>query len=170
MFAVTGAWKEPVPGWTVSKNTLQGFLMGAGKGVIRRLPVAKELIYDYIPVDLVVNNLVTAAYAVNHDRYGKNFLFMSFKYVSCTIVSCYSQKELKVYHCTSSTRNPFKWITIEPQINSYLHKYPLRSAVWYPCLKLLPSIFMFRLSAIFMHFIPGYILDTVTKLTGGRPM
>ncbi|CAD1470270.1 unnamed protein product [Heterotrigona itama] len=145
---ITGAWKEPVPGWTVSKNTLQGFLMGAGKGVIRRLPVAKELIYDYIPVDLVVNNLITAAYAVNHD----------------------SKKELKVYHCTSSTRNPFKWITIEPQINSYLHKYPLQSAVWYPCLKLLPSIFMFKLSAIFIHLIPGYILDIVTKLAGGRPI
>ncbi|KOX67582.1 hypothetical protein WN51_09018 [Melipona quadrifasciata] len=148
IFAVTGAWKEPVPGWTVSKNSLQGFLMGAGKGVIRRLPVAKELIYDYIPVDLVVNNLITAAYAVN----------------------CNSQKELKVYHCTSSTRNPFKWITIEPQINSYLHKYPLQNAVWYPYLKLLPSIFIFKLSAIFMHLIPGYILDTVTKLVGGRPV
>lgn len=80
IFTVTGAWKEPVPGWTVSKNSLQGFLMGAGKGVIRRLPIAKELIYDYIPVDLVVNNLITAAYAVNCNRYCKNFLFMSFKY------------------------------------------------------------------------------------------
>lgn len=59
---VTGAWKEPVPGWTISKNGPQGFLMGASKGVIRRLPVGKELVYDYIPVDVVVNSLVAAGF------------------------------------------------------------------------------------------------------------
>lgn len=75
-----------------------------------------------------------------------------------------------MYHCTSGTRNPFKWANIEPKINYYLHKYPLQSAVWYPYLKLLPSIFMFRLSAIFVHLIPAYILDMVARLTGGRPM
>ncbi|OAD57820.1 hypothetical protein WN48_01515 [Eufriesea mexicana] len=113
---VTAAWKEPVPGWTTSKNGPQGFLMGASKGVIRRLPIAKNLIYDYIPVDIVVNNLIVAAYAVDQDR------------------------------------------------------YPLQSAVWYPHLKFVSSIFLFKLSAIFVHFIPAYILDTITKLAGGRPI
>lgn len=61
---VIGAWKEPVPGWTISKNGPQGFLMGAAKGVIRRLPVASDLIYDYIPVDTVVNNLLAAGFYV----------------------------------------------------------------------------------------------------------
>lgn len=59
---VIGAVKEPMPGWTVSKNGPQGFMMGAAKGIIRRLPVGKKLIYDYIPVDIVVNNLIAAAY------------------------------------------------------------------------------------------------------------
>ena len=145
---ITAAWKEPVPGWTISKNGPQGFLMGASKGVVRRLPVAKNLIYDYIPVDIVVNNLIAAAYAVDRD----------------------GGRELKVFHCTSSTSNPFKWLTVETKINHFLHKYPLRSAVWYPHLKLLPSIFLFRLSALFVHMIPAYILDTVTKLGGGRPI
>lgn len=145
---ITGAWKEPVPGWTISKNGPQGFLMGASKGVVRRLPVDKHLICDYIPIDIVVNSLIIAAFAVHRDN-------------------C---KELKVYHCTSSTCNPFKWETVETKINCYLHKFPLRSAVWYPHLKLVSSIFLFRLSAIFVHLIPAYILDTVTKLAGGRPI
>lgn len=59
---VVAAWKEPVPGWTISKNGPQGFIMGAAKGVVRRLPVNKNLVYDYIPVDIVVNNLVVAGY------------------------------------------------------------------------------------------------------------
>lgn len=60
-FIVTAAWKEPIPGWTISKNGPQGFLMGASKGVIRRLPVATNLIYDYIPIDIVVNQLIVSA-------------------------------------------------------------------------------------------------------------
>ena len=68
MFVVTGSWKEPLPGWTTSKNGPQGFLMGASKGVVRRLPVAKDLIYDYIPVDTVVNSLLAAAFSVAQDR------------------------------------------------------------------------------------------------------
>lgn len=60
--SVIGSWKEPIPGWTISKNGPQGFLMGAAKGVIRRLPVGTELVYDYIPVDIVVNELIAAGF------------------------------------------------------------------------------------------------------------
>lgn len=42
--------------------------MGASKGVVRRLPIAKNLIYDYIPVDIVVNSLIVSAYNVDRDR------------------------------------------------------------------------------------------------------
>lgn len=145
---ITGAWKEPSPGWTISKNGPQGFIMGAGKGVVRRLPIAKTLTYDYIPVDIVVNALIVAAYAVNRD----------------------GGKEVKTYHCTSSTVNPFKWINVEKEINTFLHQFPLNGAVWYPYLKFLPSLFLFKLSAIFVHMIPAYILDTITRLCGGRPI
>lgn len=149
---ITGAWKEPMPGWTISKNGPHGFLVGASKGVVRRLPVAVDLIYDYIPVDIVVNSIIAAAHAVD-----------SAEDVSRT-------REVKIYHCTSSTSNPFRWENIEHRINSYLHQYPIPSAVWYPHLKLSPSLFMFRISALFVHMFPAYILDTVTKLAGGRPI
>ncbi|KAJ8687689.1 hypothetical protein QAD02_023483 [Eretmocerus hayati] len=145
---IVGAWREPLPGWTISKNGPQGFLMGASKGVVRRLPVAKDLIYDYIPVDIVVNSLLVAAYSIERDR----------------------PKEMKIYHLTSSTCMPFKWSNVTDRMNKYLHDYPLMSAVWYPSLKLLPSLFWFRISAFFVHMIPAYILDTVTRLAGGKPI
>ncbi|XP_044261521.1 putative fatty acyl-CoA reductase CG8306 [Tribolium madens] len=145
---IIGAWKEPIPGWTISKNGPQGFLMGAAKGVIRRLPVGKSLIYDYIPVDVVVNNLLAAGYsAANHQA-----------------------KQVEVYHCTSSTRNPFSWILIEDRINNYLHEYPLKSAVWYPYLKFLPSVTWYKISAFFVHILPAILLDFVTRVAGGRPI
>lgn len=64
-FKVVAAWKEPIPGWTNSKNGPQGFLMGASKGVVRRLPVNENLVYDYIPVDVVVNQLLVTGYHVS---------------------------------------------------------------------------------------------------------
>lgn len=36
--------------------------MGAGKGVVRRLPANPDLIADYIPVDVVVNGILVGAY------------------------------------------------------------------------------------------------------------
>lgn len=106
---ITGSWKEPVPGWTISKNGPQGFLMGASKGVIRRLPIGSGLIYDYIPVDTVVNQiLVTGQYVWRKQS-----------------------NEISIFHCTSSTTQPFKWEGVQDKINGYLHKYPLKGAVWY---------------------------------------
>lgn len=145
---VVGSWNEPIPGWTISKNGPQGFLMGAAKGVIRRLPVGKKLIYDYIPVDIVINHLIVAGFHAGLTK----------------------TKKVEVYQCTSSTRNPFRWADVEDKVNFYLHKYPLNSAVWYPNLKFLPSLTLYKISAIFVHIIPAMILDTVTRITGGRPI
>lgn len=145
---IVGAWKEPTAGWTISKNGPQGFLMGAAKGVIRRLPVAKELIYDYIPVDIVINNLLAAGFHAGLTKPSK----------------------VTVYHATSSTRHPFRWSSVEDRFNSYLHNWPLKSAVWYPYMKFLPSITWYKISALFVHFFPAIILDTVTRLSGGRPI
>lgn len=82
--------------------------MGASKGVIRRLPVGTSLIYDYIPIDTVVNQVLVTAQHVNVKH----------------------SSEISIFHCTSSTVNPFKWEGVEHKVNAYLHKYPLKSAVW----------------------------------------
>lgn len=42
--------------------------MGASKGVIRRLPIGTGLIYDYIPVDTVVNQILVTAWRINSKR------------------------------------------------------------------------------------------------------
>lgn len=46
----------------MSKNGPQGFIMGASKGVIRRLPVNTTLIYDYIPIDVVINTIISGTW------------------------------------------------------------------------------------------------------------
>ncbi|KAK6633634.1 hypothetical protein RUM44_004241 [Polyplax serrata] len=145
---IVGAWQEPVPGWTISKNGPQGFIMGASKGVIRRLPVRKDLVYDYIPVDIVVKSLIVAGWHA----------------------ATSGAKGPLIFHCTSSTSKPFTWILVDGHVNKSLRGFPLKSAVWYPTLKLLPSLTLFRISAIIFHIIPAFFLDTMLRVTGGRPM
>lgn len=82
--------------------------MGASRGVIRRLPIAPELIYDYIPVDVVVNQVLVTGYHVHQKR----------------------SNELSIFHCTSSTTQPFKWQMIKDTLNGHLREYPLKGAVW----------------------------------------
>ncbi|KAI4502948.1 hypothetical protein M0802_001992 [Mischocyttarus mexicanus] len=82
---------------------------------------------------------------------------------------CYGT-DVKVYHCTSSTTNPFKWEFIESKITKFLRDFPLVKAVWYPNLKFVNSIALFKLSAFFVHIIPALILDTLNRLNGKRPI
>lgn len=83
MLLVTAAWQQPVPGWTVSKNGPQGFFMGASKGVLRRLPLDPSLIMDYIPVDVVVNAIITTGYYVNALKWVTPPKFISHLTICC---------------------------------------------------------------------------------------
>jgi len=145
---ITASWHEPVPGWTNSKNGPQGFMMGASKGVVRRLPIGLSTVYDYIPVDVVVNEIIICAQYVHK----------------------INNQQLSIFHCTSSTTNPFRWDMVAGRIDEFLRKSPMKSAIWYPSLKFHTSLFMYKLSAIFFHFIPAFFLDMVLRLTGGRPI
>lgn len=122
--------------------------MGAAKGVVRRLPVNKDLVYDYIPVDIVINELIVAGWHAARTK----------------------SPETLVFHCTSSTTRPFTWSQVQDQMNKKLTDFPLKSAIWYPTMKLLPSLTLFRIASIFVHFIPAIFLDLLVRLGGGRPM
>lgn len=132
----------------MSKNGPQGFFLGAAKGVLRRVPTSTKIVYDYIPVDVVVNNIIAATY---------------------NAAICQTSK-VQIYHCTSSTRKPFTWSIVEDQLNPILQAYPLMSAVWYPYIKFVPFIFWFKFSAFFFHIIPGFLLDNLIRVSGGKPM
>lgn len=144
---IVGAWREPEPGWTISRNGPQGFFMGAANGVVRRLPVDENLIYDYIPVDVVVNYILVAGWDTANQK----------------------PQQTPVYHVTSSTCNPFRWNCLSSQMTNILHDYPSAKAIWYPTLKLLPSIQLYKISSYIFHFIPALFFDAMLKVTGQRP-
>lgn len=62
MSIVTGAWREPVPGWVDNISGITGIMMEIGRGTIRSIICDDQLIVDIVPVDIVVNTLIAAAW------------------------------------------------------------------------------------------------------------
>lgn len=59
---VTAAWKEPFEGWIDNLSGISGIMMEIGRGTIRSIICKDSYIIDVIPVDVVVNTLITAAW------------------------------------------------------------------------------------------------------------
>lgn len=78
--------------------------MGAAKGIVRRLPLDKDVIYDYIPVDIVINELIVAAWHVGTTRYAK-FTLLTHAWVAYYLTACISQPLCRTTHCSMYTVN-----------------------------------------------------------------
>lgn len=62
MFKVTAAWREPFEGWVDNMSGITGIMMEIGRGTIRSIVCDQKLRVDIIPVDILVNTLITSAW------------------------------------------------------------------------------------------------------------
>ena len=62
---VTPTLNEPLPGWTNNYYGPTGYLVVCGKGVLRSMIVHKDKICDIVPVDIVANTAITAAFYIS---------------------------------------------------------------------------------------------------------
>ncbi|XP_047318759.1 probable fatty acyl-CoA reductase 4 isoform X2 [Impatiens glandulifera] len=103
---ISSTFKDPFPGWNQGIGTINGFILGYGKGKMKCLAFDPQSICDLIPSDMVVNAMICAI-IVN----------MKQMYLRDTII----------YHIGSSMRNPvtygclavslFKYFTINPWVD-----------------------------------------------------
>lgn len=66
---VCGAWREPEPGWVDNMFAFSGLLVGMGKGFLRSLYIKRGIKLDFIPVDIPINLMLTAAWNVDVEHY-----------------------------------------------------------------------------------------------------
>ncbi|KAG8232905.1 hypothetical protein J437_LFUL012819 [Ladona fulva] len=59
-----GAMEEPFPGWVDNVNGASSFLAGALYGVLRGIHAEDDAVADFVPCDLVVNQIITAAWDI----------------------------------------------------------------------------------------------------------
>lgn len=79
--------RDPIPGWVDNVNGPMGLGVLASLGILRNIDWNYDGVSDVIPVDYVVNTMLTVA-----ERTPRLF-----------------DKEIKVYNCSSSSLNPQKW-------------------------------------------------------------
>lgn len=66
---VGASWKEPFPGWIDNFNGPSGLFIAAGKGILRTMRASNNALADLVPVDVVVNTSLAAAWYSGINRY-----------------------------------------------------------------------------------------------------
>ncbi|XP_062015477.1 fatty acyl-CoA reductase 3-like [Rosa rugosa] len=97
---VTSTYKEPFPGWIQGFRTIDSVIASYYKGKLPCLLVDPMIVFDMIPVDMVVNSII-AAMAVNANKYSGI-----------------------IYHVGTSLRNPIKFCDIYDIVFKYCTENP----------------------------------------------
>lgn len=61
--------KEPVAGWVDNWNGPTGLIAAAGKGFFRTMLCDENNVADLVPVDVVINLMIVAAWRTATSRY-----------------------------------------------------------------------------------------------------
>ncbi|XP_026821812.1 putative fatty acyl-CoA reductase CG5065 [Rhopalosiphum maidis] len=145
---VTAAWKEPFEGWVDNMSGITGIMMEIGRGTIRSIVCDQKLRVDIIPVDILVNTLITSAWHT----------------------ATYRQNAVRVYNCTSGALNPLRWEELGNLCQYHSLTAPSKYLQWYPGFSFRTNRMVHRLCEILFHFVPAFVLDIVLRLTGSKPM
>nr|CAD7199569.1 unnamed protein product [Timema douglasi] len=82
---------------------------------------------------------------------------------------CKRYEEIPIYHNVSG-RHAISNIDSEKIIYKRISEVPMKQAIWYPWKINFESWFWFRFATIFLHVIPGAIIDLVLMFQGKTPM
>lgn len=61
-FSVLSSMREPVAGWVDNWNGPTGIIAAAGKGFFRTMLCHEDKVADLVPVDVVINLMICAAW------------------------------------------------------------------------------------------------------------
>nr|CAD7200385.1 unnamed protein product [Timema douglasi] len=145
---VTAAWREPVPGWVDNVCGITGIMMEIGRGTIRSIICNQNLIMDLIPVDFVVNTLITVAWHT----------------------ATYRPNTLRVYNCTSGGMNPVRWEEFGQLTHRHACVYPTSHVMWYPGFTFRTNRLIHKICESLFHFFPAFVVDLILRLQGSKPI
>lgn len=143
---VTAAWREPYPGWVDNINGPTGMILAFGKGLLRTMLFNSKACADLIPVDIVINLMITVAWYTATKR----------------------PNSIRIYNCTSG--NSLKWKEIEEMVFPLTKKYPSLQVFRYPGGKFKESRIYNQICTLVNHQIPAYLIDSFRWALGKKPM
>ncbi|XP_048886128.1 fatty acyl-CoA reductase 1 isoform X1 [Brienomyrus brachyistius] len=147
---VGASWQEPFPGWIDNFNGPSGIFIAAGKGILRTMRASNDAVADLVPVDVVINATLAAAWFSGSQRFSR-------------------PKNLLVYNCTTGGINPFHWGEVEYCINMTFKTNPLEQPFRRPNVNLRSNPFTNQYWTTVSHTLPALLYDGYLRLTGRQP-
>ncbi|XP_069037556.1 fatty acyl-CoA reductase 1 isoform X2 [Lepisosteus oculatus] len=147
---VGASWMEPFPGWIDNFNGPSGIFIAAGKGILRTMRASNSAVADLVPVDVVINTTLAAAWYSGVHRYTR-------------------PRSVLVYNCTTGGVNPFHWGEVEYYVNVSFKMNPLEQAFRRPNVNLRSNPFTNQYWTTVSHTVPALLYDGYLRLTGQKP-
>ncbi|XP_033221450.1 putative fatty acyl-CoA reductase CG5065 [Belonocnema kinseyi] len=145
---VLSSFREPVAGWVDNWNGPTGIIAAAGKGFFRTMLCHQDKVADLVPVDIVINLMICAAWRTATHR----------------------SDSITVYNCCTGQQNPITWKEFVNLSFKYSRIHPVNDAVWYPGGRCRSSALLNRICVTFQHMVPAHILDFLARLKGSKPI
>lgn len=95
--------KEPLVGWVDNWNGPTGIVSAVGKGLFRTIMCNENVIADLVPVDIVINLMITAAWKTAMSK----------------------QCGLNIYNCCTGEQKPITWGRFVNLSIENMRKHPL---------------------------------------------
>ncbi|KAL5289055.1 hypothetical protein ACFFRR_009324 [Megaselia abdita] len=144
---VTASLNEPFTGWIDNYNGPTGLIAAVGKGLFRTMMCKKDVIADMVPVDIVINLMITAAWrTANH-----------------------KSDQHTIYNCCTGKNHPIAWGQFVDYTMTSVRQHPLEACLWYPTGVIRMNRTINLLHGFLVHYIPAYVMDTFLRLSGKKP-
>uniref|UniRef100_A0A182I9E9 Fatty acyl-CoA reductase n=1 Tax=Anopheles arabiensis TaxID=7173 RepID=A0A182I9E9_ANOAR len=147
---VTGAMAEPYPGWIDNVHGITGIMMEIGRGTISSIMCDERCTMDVIPVDVVCNTLIAAAWENAN--------------------TTYVTTPVRVYNCTSGQVNGIKWHEYGRITQRCAVRNPTKHVLLYPGFQFRTNRLVHKLVELVLHFLPAYLFDALVRARGGQPI
>ncbi|XP_066904629.1 putative fatty acyl-CoA reductase CG5065 isoform X2 [Halyomorpha halys] len=145
---VTAAWQEPFPGWVDNFAGITGIMCEIARGTIRSIICNDKYLVDIIPVDIVVDTLIVAAWHTATFRKGV----------------------VPVYNCTSGTLNPITWKQLGILTLKHSYSTPSKYVQWYPGFSFTTNRFIHNVKDVVLHSFPAFMMDVLLRIRGAKPI
>lgn len=143
---VLSSFREPVAGWVDNWNGPTGIIAAAGKGFFRTMLCHDSKVADLVPVDMVINLMIVAAWRTAKSR----------------------PDGIAVYNCATGMQNPITWKEFVDYSFVFMRKHPLCDMIWYPDGQIHTNSIYNKFCVMALHVVPAYILDAVSMILGKK--
>ncbi|XP_067626537.1 putative fatty acyl-CoA reductase CG5065 [Eurosta solidaginis] len=144
---VIASLNEPFAGWVDNFNGPTGLVAAVGKGLFRTIMCEKNYVADMVPVDIVINLMIAAAWRTATSK----------------------SDALAIYNCCTGQRHPIQWGEFVKYAMKHVRKHPLEGCLWYPTGVLRMNRPLNAVHGFIVHYIPAYVLDILARLMGKKP-